>query len=101
VSDNPLWGVLGIVAVSLIGIGLVMAPSLASRLGERRLRFIEMYVFLPIYSVLMGWRSVSHFLEGDQTQGLIGLGAVLLVGAIVIHRRLRGNSATPGSGASE
>jgi len=104
VSPDLIWGVLGIVALSLIGFGMLAAPPwMSAKLGERRWRMIGTYLLAPAYLAFVGWNAVSHFLEGDQTKGLIGVGAVVLGCAFVLTRRIRGsqNSTTPGTGASE
>ena len=103
-SEDPIWGVLGIVAFSLVGFAMIAGPPwMSAKLGERRRRMIENYVLLPAVSLFCIWNAYSSFLESDQKRGLAGIAGALLYSAYLFKSRRSGsnNSATPGSGASE
>ena len=103
-SENPIWGVLAIVAFSLIGFAMIAGPPwMSAKLGERRRRMIENYFLLPAVNLFGAWDAISSFLQGDQKRGMLGIAAALLYSAYLIKGRLGGpnKSETPGTGASE
>ena len=92
-SENPIWGVLGIVALSLIGFAMIAGPPwLGAKLGERRRRMIENYLLLPALILFIAWKAVESFLHDEPVRGMVAGAVALAYSAYLIMRRLGGPS---------
>ena len=90
-SENPIWGVLGVVAFSLIGFAMIAGPPwLGAKLGERRRRMIENYFLLPAGILLGAWKAVESFLHDEPARGMVAVAFALLYSAYLVKGRLGG-----------